>query len=53
MNVGLANPNACMRTVAAFQAARTVGFPERQEFLLQVLLLIYVFHLNLNHQNSY
>jgi len=25
---GLANPNACMRTVAAFQAARTVGFPE-------------------------
>ena len=27
-DVGLANPNACMRTVAAFQAARTVGFPE-------------------------
>ena len=26
-DVGLANPNACMRTVAAFQAARTVGFP--------------------------
>ena len=27
-DVGLANPNACMRTVAAFQAAQTVGFPE-------------------------
>ena len=27
-DVGLANPNACMRTVAAFHAARTVGFPE-------------------------
>ena len=27
-DVGLANPNACMRTVADFLAARTVGFPE-------------------------
>ena len=24
----LANPNACMRTVLAFQAAKTIGFPE-------------------------
>ncbi len=27
-DIGLANPNACMRTVMAFQAAKTVGFPE-------------------------
>lgn len=27
-DVGLANPNACMRTVIAFQAAKTIGFPE-------------------------
>ena len=27
-DVGLANPNACMRTVMAFQAAKTIGFPE-------------------------
>lgn len=26
--VGLANPNACMRTVIALQAAKTIGFPE-------------------------
>ena len=26
--VGLANPNACMRTVVALQAAKTIGFPE-------------------------
>ena len=27
-DIGLANPNACMRTVMAFQAAKIVGFPE-------------------------
>lgn len=27
-DVGLANPNACMRTVMAFQAAKVIGFPE-------------------------
>ena len=27
-DIGLANPNACMRTVAAFQAAKIIGFPE-------------------------
>lgn len=27
-DVGLANPNACMRAVMAFQAAKTIGFPE-------------------------
>lgn len=27
-DVGLANPNACMRTVIAFQAAKVIGFPE-------------------------
>ncbi len=27
-DIGLANPNACMRTVIAFQAAKTIGFPE-------------------------
>ena len=27
-DVGLANPNACMRTVIACQAAHTIGFPE-------------------------
>ena len=27
-DVGLANPGACMRTVIAFQAAKTIGFPE-------------------------
>ena len=27
-DIGLANPNACMRTVLAFQAAKTIGFPE-------------------------
>ncbi len=27
-DIGLANPNACMRTVAAFQAAKVIGFPE-------------------------
>lgn len=27
-DIGLANPNACMRTVMAFQAAKTIGFPE-------------------------
>lgn len=27
-DIGLANPNACMRTVMAFQAAKTVGLPE-------------------------
>lgn len=27
-DIGLANPNACMRTVMALQAAKTIGFPE-------------------------
>lgn len=27
-DIGLANPNACMRTVVAMQAAKTIGFPE-------------------------
>ncbi|WP_249028764.1 replication-associated recombination protein A [Tannockella kyphosi] len=27
-DIGLANPNACMRTVTAFQAAKVIGFPE-------------------------
>lgn len=27
-DVGLANPNACMRTVIALQAAKIIGFPE-------------------------
>lgn len=27
-DIGLANPNACMRTVIAFQTAKTIGFPE-------------------------
>ena len=27
-DIGLANPNACMRTVIALQAAKTIGFPE-------------------------
>lgn len=27
-DIGLANPNACMRTVLAFQAAKAIGFPE-------------------------
>lgn len=27
-DIGLANPNACMRTVIAFQAAKIIGFPE-------------------------
>ena len=26
-DIGLANPNACMRTVIAFQAAKVIGFP--------------------------
>lgn len=27
-DIGLANPNACMRSVMAFQAAKIIGFPE-------------------------
>lgn len=27
-DIGLANPHACMRTVMAMQAAKTIGFPE-------------------------
>lgn len=27
-DIGLANPQACMRTVIAFQAAKVIGFPE-------------------------
>jgi putative ATPase len=33
--VGLANPNACMRTVMAFQAAKVIGFPEARIPLAQ------------------
>lgn len=37
-DVGLANPNACMRTVLAFQAARTIGFPEARIPIANVII---------------
>lgn len=37
-DVGLANPNACMRTVIALQAAKTIGFPEARIPLAQVVI---------------
>lgn len=36
--VGLANPNACMRTVIAFQAAKVIGFPEARIPIASVIL---------------
>lgn len=36
--VGLANPNACMRTVMAFQAAKVIGFPEARIPLAQSVI---------------
>lgn len=46
-DIGLANPNACMRTVIALQAAKTIGFL-KLESQLQVQLLIYAYHQNQN-----
>ena len=37
-DVGLANPNLCMRTVIAFQAAKTIGFPEARIPIASVIL---------------
>ena len=37
-DIGLANPNACMRTVMAFQAAKTIGFPEARIPIASVIL---------------
>ena len=37
-DVGLANPNACMRTVMAFQAAKVIGFPEARIPLSQAVI---------------
>ena len=37
-DIGLANPNAAMRTLLAFQAAKTVGFPEARIPLAQVVI---------------
>ena len=37
-DIGLANPNACMRTVMAFQAAKIIGFPEARIPIASVIL---------------
>lgn len=37
-DIGLANPNACMRTVMAFQAAKIIGFPEARIPIAQVII---------------
>jgi len=37
-DIGLANPNLCMRTVMAFQAAKTIGFPEARIPIASVIL---------------
>lgn len=37
-DIGLANPNACMRTVMAFQAAKVIGFPEARIPIASVIL---------------
>ncbi|WP_296876405.1 replication-associated recombination protein A [Thomasclavelia sp.] len=37
-DIGLANPNACMRTVIALQAAKTIGFPEARIPLASVII---------------
>lgn len=37
-DIGLANPNACMRTVLAFQAAKVIGFPEARIPIATVII---------------
>lgn len=37
-DIGLANPGACMRTVLAFQGAKTVGFPEARIIIAQAII---------------
>lgn len=37
-DIGLANPNLCMRTVMAFQAAKTIGFPEARIPIANVII---------------
>lgn len=37
-DVGLANPNLCMRVVMAFQAAKTIGFPEARIPIASVII---------------
>lgn len=37
-DIGLANPNACMRTVMAFQAAKIIGFPEARIPIASVII---------------
>lgn len=37
-DIGLANPNACMRTVMAFQAAKVIGFPEARIPIANVII---------------
>ena len=37
-DIGLANPNLCMRTVMAFQAAKTIGFPEARIPIASVII---------------
>lgn len=37
-DVGLANPNACMRTVMAFQAAKSIGFPEARIVIANTII---------------
>lgn len=37
-DIGLANPNACMRTVMAFQAAKVIGFPEARIVIANTII---------------
>lgn len=37
-DIGLANPNACMRTVMAFQAAKIIGFPEARMPIAETII---------------
>lgn len=37
-DIGLANPNACLRTVMAFQAAKVIGFPEARIPIANVII---------------
>ncbi len=37
-DIGLANPNACMRTVTALQAAKIIGFPEARIPIASVII---------------
>jgi putative ATPase len=37
-DIGLANPNLCMRVVMAFQAAKTIGFPEARIPIASVII---------------